>query len=141
MALVWFHRALSAGIFVYFNGPVDAYDYAREVLRNIGDPETNYKEWDITTYNLEGRNDVGSTKNLQVSVVSNDYVPPEGWGYWNNNLEFLWLTEEDAEKLIHNSDYEGHLYGSTNPEVIPEPEEEKSTIVSCLSRLFNVTRL
>ena len=122
---------------MYFNGPVDAYDYAREVLKNIGDPETNYKEWDITTYNLEGRNDVGSTKNLQVSVVSNDYVPPEGWGYWNNNLEFLCLTEEDAEKLLHNSDYEGHLYGSSCPSEDPV-EESKG---SCLTRFFNTLRL
>ena len=140
MSYAWFHRPNDRGIFVYFNTAVEAYNYARTILYKINDPSVEYKKWSLEYYNLNGRNDVGNTTSLQVSTVSNSYVPREGWGYWRGNEEFLYLSIEDASKILVDLNYEYEPYYFNDPEeenkILEDLPPNQSLNTSYLSSFF-----
>jgi hypothetical protein len=138
MSYAWFHRPTEPGIFVYFVSPLHAYDYAKSVLLQTKDPTLVCYNWDLTIFNLEGNINVGNTPSLQVSVISDEYVPQEGWGYWNNNMTFLYLTKDETNKALADSADPQEVYDNQEWPHTNDPQGiYESSKPSCLSRLLS----
>jgi len=106
MSLVWFHRPHDSGIFVWFDSPNEAYNYARKILVDSSRTYPRFSSnWDSQLFETSGIITIGSTESLQVSLVSSDYTPAMGWKYWNNNREFIWCEKEEALKLLDDGNY------------------------------------
>jgi hypothetical protein len=100
MPRVWIHRALASDILVEVPIANNAYNFATQILNLDSSPFI--EEWDYGVYNEKKSFDVGQSAFLQVSVICDNYVPDEGWAYWNNN-SYIHATEEEALSLGINN--------------------------------------
>jgi hypothetical protein len=124
MPLLWIHRALASDIFVPMSNMSDAYYFTKELLLKngtdlsiIGYPAENLDEFYTT-----GTADIGQISNMQVSFISDKYIPEEGWEYWNNS-GYIMSTKEEALALGTSFEPEGFIPGESS---IPWKKETRT---------------
>ena len=121
MYRIWIHRSTAADIFVPINID-EAISFAKSVL-SLHSPNTyELEQFNIDTLLINGSVYLGNSNNLQISLITETYVPAEGWEYWNSS-GFIMATPEEAFDLGTSSEPEGFVAGESS---IPWVKEHRT---------------
>ena len=124
MPNVWIHRPKSTDIIVHVSGYNEALAFTKNLLSSI-DKNYNIYDFSLEDYKKTGTQDIGDINSLQVSFISNNYEPNEGWDYWNP-MGYIYASKEDA-----------YLMGdSLEPNEIPQKSSSIQHLSSMLYSLF-----
>ena len=124
MPLIWIHRATVADIFIpvgYFD---DAKVYTKRFLMHNSPDDYNMFDVDMDELNFTGNADLGCSPNLQVSYISNTYVPIEGWEFWNDD-GYIMSNKEEAIMLGSNGVPDGFVAGESSSPWVKEIRTHK----------------
>jgi hypothetical protein len=124
MPLLWIHRATVADIFIPIGYFDEARVYTKRLLMHNSPDDHNMFDVDMDELNFTGNADLGCSPNLQVSYISNTYVPNEGWEFWNDD-GYIMSNKEEAIMLGSNGVPDGFIAGESSIPWVKEVRTHK----------------
>jgi hypothetical protein len=112
MYRIWIHRPSAADIFVKITID-EAINFTRHVLSVHSPDNYNLDHLDIDSLLINGRLYLGDSTSLQISIILENYVPTEGWEFWNHR-GFINATPEEALSLGTECEPEGFIAGESS---------------------------
>jgi len=124
MPLLWIHRATVADIFVPIGYLAEARTYTEKLLSINSPNDYTMMNVDVEELNFTGHADLGVSPGLQIAFIFDNYIPYNGWEFWNPD-GYIMSSKNEAMTLGDDKVPEGFVPGESSTPWVKEVRTHK----------------